>query len=723
MTSPPIPAVHCNPRCGRDTEIELLSELLNVARLVTVIGPGGVGKTRLSLQVAELVASGYSDGVWCCDLASAASDDRIPDVVASTLRVDQQAGLTMVQRVVEFLAPKQALLLFDNCEHVIEGAADFARAVLAGDAAVNVLATSREPLGLPGEQRFPLGPLPVPTETEVDAPAVALFERRAAAADPGFRLDGENLAAVCELCRRVDGLPLAIELAAARVAARSVVEVNAEVGERLGALGGGGRGRVARHRSTQAVVGWSYDLLPLPDRHFFERLAVFAGGWSAEAAEGVCAGEASGHVVDQLVRLVDQSLVVARPHGSSTRYALLEPIRAYAAGRLHHSGRHDEARARHAGFFVALAEEADVGMRTHDEPAWVARLDQELANLRAAHQWLLESRDGDGALRLSAALFWYGYGGAASEVFAWAEQAAERFADLEHPRLPMVFALGAVGAWQRGDLTRCAILAERGIEAARDDPVTGRLARGAVGDVCGFKGEFETAAEHFLTAVESARAAGDDFHAAWDTGSAALVLAYAGHTTRACQLADEVMAGALTSGSPTLLAWAHHVAGEVRLDTAPEEAAPLFERSLTEAAKVPNRFVLGLAGLSAISAEARTADPRTALGRYPDLIEHWNRTGTWNQQWVTIRTLIETLARAGRSEAAAVLHGAVCASPTATPLIGPDATRQETVVATLGKELGEERLAALRARGAALGDPGAVAYAMTTVRELVGGPA
>jgi hypothetical protein len=181
-----------------------------------------------------------------------------------------------------------------------------------------------------------------------------------------------------------------------------------------------------------------------------------------------------------------------------------------------------------------------------------------------------------------------------------------------------------------------------------------------------------------------------------------------------------MMKGARRCASPSLLALAYFMAGEIRLDTAPDEAARLFERSLAEAAKVPNRFVLGIAGLSAISAAAHTAAPRTALGRYPALIEHWSRSGAWNHQWVTIRKLIAALARADQHEAAAVLHGALCASATATPLAGSDATRLEAVVDRLREELGEDELAAMRARGVALGDSGAVAYALTTLRELVG---
>lgn len=490
------------------------------------------------------------------------------------------------------------------------------------------------------------------------------------------------------------------------------------MGERLGELAGGGRGRVARHRSTHAVVEWSYDLLAEADRPFFEQLAVFAGGCSARAAAGVCVEDPDG-VVDRLVRLCEQSLVVARPQGDSTRYALLEPVRAYAIDRLRHGGRYGESRTRHASYFASLAEDADVGLRTEDEPVWVRRLDQELANLRTAHEWLLESGDGGGALRLLAALFWYGYGGGASEVFGWAEEAAKRFPDLEHPRLPTVFALAAVGAWRRGDLARCAALAERGVKAAENDPASGRLARAALGDVGGFSGDFDASATHFLAAVDLARAVGDDFHVAWDTGSAALVLAYAGRVEEACRLADDVMAGALRCPNPSLFGWAHYVAGEVRLDSRPEEAVPLFQRSLAEAGRVPNRLILGLAGLSAVSAEARTADPELALRRYPDVIEHWSRAGAWNQQWATLRTLIETLARAGHGEPAAVLYGALCASPTATPLIAADATRLEGAVARLRTELGEEQLAAATARGAALGDIGAVSYAIQTLRALV----
>lgn len=199
---------------GRDAEVDELAGMLERVRLVTITGPGGVGKTRLALHVVDAVAARYPDGVWCCALASVGADEQVPSAVASTLRVEQQTGVSLEERIVEFLVPKRALLVLDNCEHLLDGAATLAHAVVAGTSRVDVLTTSREPFGVPGEQRVPLGPLTTPDRADAAAPAVALFAERAAAVYPGFRLDDDNLAAACELCRRVDGLPLAIEPAA-----------------------------------------------------------------------------------------------------------------------------------------------------------------------------------------------------------------------------------------------------------------------------------------------------------------------------------------------------------------------------------------------------------------------------------------------------------------------------------------------------------------------------
>lgn len=709
-------AVPIDAFVGREADLALLGTLLGEARLVTVLGPGGVGKTRLSLQAVDTLAERFPDGLWCVDLAALDSDGRVAEAVASTLRVDERAGLSTVERVVEFLAGRRALLYLDNCEHVIDGAAHVAQALLAGAPDVRILASSREPLGLAGEQRLPLAPLPVPADVDADAPAVRLFVRRAAAADPGFAVASDNLAAVCELCRYVDGHPLALELAAARLAACSVTEVVAEVRDRLVELGGGGRGRVPRHRSTSALVGWSYDLLDPADRRVLARMAVFAGGATVEAADAVCADRPGGRVRETLVGLVDRSLVVGRRERDATRYAMLAPIRAFAAERLTEVEDPAGVRDRHAEYYLDFAEAADRGLRGPEEPVWVARLDAELANLRCAQDWLIESGDADRALRLIAALFWYGYFHATSAVFGWAERAAQRFAAAEHPRLPTVYALAAVGAWRRGDLPRCTEWAEFGVAAAAGDPATGRLALAALGDAHGFAGRFDESLAHFLAAVELSRQVGDDLHVAQDTGSAALVAAYGGDTATANALVEQAGAAAARCGSPSASASADYTAGEVLLDLDPARALPLLERARAKAAAVPSPFMKGVAGLSAISAQARCGDPQHALPHYPDLIEHWSRAGAWTQQWVTVRTLIEALAAVGRDEPAAVLHGALDASPTATPVTGADAARLERVLEGLADRLGTEGLVAARAHGAALGDPGAIAFALDTLR-------
>lgn len=719
---------------ARAAEMDRLVELLGRQRLVSLTGPGGVGKTRLALHLVDRVAAGYPDGVWCCDLAAVESDERVVGAVASTLRVEGYAGATMTERIVEVLAAKRALLMLDNCEHLLDGSADLVRAVLAGTAAVAVLVTSREPLGLAGEQRFPLEPLAVPGVAEVDAPAVELFVARARAANPSFSLDDEALGEICGLCRQVDGLPLAIELIAARAASRTLGEIAAEVAERLGDIPGG-RGRPARQRSTNALVGWSYDLLDDGDRRAFERLSVFAGGWTAEGAAAVAlpsdasavdvsgaGGSGAGAAIDLLTRFVDQSLVSSRARGTTSRYLFLETVRAYGEARLRQRGASDDARDRHARYFVDLVTAADEGLRGPDEPAWVARLDDEVANLRVAHDWMVARNDADGALRLAAGLYCYVYSSGSSEMAGWAQRVATHFAGSSHPALPAAGATAAIGAWMQGDLAGARHLAQAGIAAgAAHGPAAGRAALSALGDVECFEGRFDLAFAMYRESADQSRGVGDHVCEVYSLAAAAMVLAYAGRDDQARATADEAMAVATAHRTPTPLAWAYYAAGEARRDHDPEAAGPLLERAVAEAAAVPNRFCLAAAELSAVSCLVRGADAAKALARYPRLISYWELAGAWNQQWQTIRTLIEALTGAGHAEAAAVLYGALEASPTATTIAGPDVARLEAALSRLSSTLGPEAAAALRARGAALGDPGAVSYALDALRSLGAG--
>ena len=703
---------------GRDRELDQLLTRLAAGRLVTVTGPGGVGKTRLALEAARRAAPTYTDGVFLCDLVAVAVGSAVPDAVASVLRVHQRTGRTVVERLVEFLRSKRVLLVMDNCEHVLDAVAATAEQLITRTSSVDIVATSREPLAVAGEQRLPIDPLPVPVgdEDPDEVASVRLFVDRAAAVQPSFVLDRANTPLVRELCRHVDGIPLAIELAAARLAARTLAEVVHDLEDRLDTLAGGRRTDHARHRSVQALIGWSCDLLPDAERRLYEELSVFAGGFTTSAAAAVHDVPA-GVGADLVEALVVKSLVVARPAGDSTRYRLLEPIRRDAEERLRGRGDLDQTRRRHARWAVGLAEAADAGVRTAAEPAWVARVDADLANLRAAHLWSLAVDDADVALRLSAALFWYATSTSLSEVFAWAERASARFAASGHPLLATVFASAGIGAWRRGDVTRARALAERALEAARGhEPSAARLALQVLGDVETLEGDCARAVESYRRAAALGHACGDVLQTVTDTGNTALALAYMANCRDARAAAETAASLAATTDIPTARAWAAYVAGEVRLDDDPQAAATLLHQAISEAEVARNEFIPGVAGLSLLSVSARVGDPQEALRSYPALLDHWQRSGAWMQQWLTIRTLIETFTRVGRDEEAAILYGALAASPTATPVTGADAARLASAQAVLAERIGADRVRCLLTQGAGFSDEQAVEYALAALR-------
>ena len=703
---------------GRDVELDQLLTRLAADRLVTVTGPGGVGKTRLALEAARRATSVYTDGVFLCDLAAVTVGSAVPNALASVLRVQQRTGRTVVERLVEFLRSKQVLLVIDNCEHVVDAVAATAEQLITRTTSVNIVATSREPLAVAGEQRLPIEPLPVPVSDE-DADEVAsvrLFVDRATAVQPAFALDRATLPLARELCRRVDGLPLAIELAAARLAARTLAEVVHDLEERLETLAGGRRTDHARHRSVQALIGWSYDLLPDEERCFYEQLSVFAGGFTSDAAAAVNELP-TGVGSDLLQALAVKSLVVARPAGDTTRYRLLEPMRRDAEERLQRRGDLHQTRRRHASWAVDLAEAADAGLRTAAEPVWMARLDADLANLRAAHHWSLSADDADVALRLSAALYWFASSTALSEVFAWAERASQRFAASGHPLLATVLASAGIGAWRRGDVARARALAERAMEAStRHESATARLALQVLGDVGVLEGRCDRAVESYRRAASLGHACGDTLQTVTDTGNIALALAYMGNCADARREAAAASSVAAATDIPTARAWAAFVAGEVRLDDAPKQAGELLEEAIAAAEVAGNEFIAGVAGMSAASVEARVGDPHAALRRYPALLDHFQRSGGWMQQWLIIRTLIETFARLGRDEEAAVLYGALTTSRSATPVTGSDAVRLAGALAAVEAHLGPDRVQVLLADGARLSDPQAMEYARAALR-------
>jgi non-specific serine/threonine protein kinase len=391
-----------NSFVGREREISELKELLRTKRLVTLTSMGGTGKTRLSLQVAADVMDGYPDGVWFVELAPLADERLVPQAVASVLGVKEEAGRPVLEALEKYVKDRQLLLILDNCEHLVHACAELAKKLLRSGRGLQILASSREHLQVTGETNYPVPSLAVPDplnaasdatceainlEALTQCEAVRLFIDRAAAAQPAFQVTHRNATAVADICRRLDGIPLAIELAAARVGALSVEKIAARLSDRFSLLTGGDKTAMPRQQTLRASVDWSYDLLAKHERTLLQRLAVFAGGWTLEAVEAVGAGGGidESAVLDLLIHLVEKSLVTLEAGGE--RYRLQDTVRQYAQERLNESGGENEARTRYLGFFLALAEKARPELAGPEQGAWLTRLDLERENLLSAHAW------------------------------------------------------------------------------------------------------------------------------------------------------------------------------------------------------------------------------------------------------------------------------------------------------------------------------------------------
>jgi predicted ATPase len=339
-----------NSFVGRGREMAEIETLLADRRLLTLTGPGGSGKTRLALAVTSEVAEWFGDGVWLVELASLSDPDLLPQAVASVLGVRETPSAPLVDALVAYLEPRNVLLVLDNCEHLIEACASLAEALLRRCPDLRVLATSREALGVAGETLFAVPPLTLPDPHRPSGveglpryEASRLFVERARAVKPDFSLSEENAMAIAQICYRLDGMPLAIELAAARIRVLSVEQISTRLDDSFRLLTGGGRSMLARQRTLRATMDWSYGLLDPQEKELFRRLAVFAGGFTLGEAEAVCAGEGlgRGEVLDLLTSLVDKSLVLVAERDGEARYRLLETVRQYASEKLDRAGEHD----------------------------------------------------------------------------------------------------------------------------------------------------------------------------------------------------------------------------------------------------------------------------------------------------------------------------------------------------------------------------------------------
>jgi predicted ATPase/DNA-binding SARP family transcriptional activator len=670
---------------GRERELTLVRAALAAGPLVTLVGPGGVGKTRLAQEVA-----GGHDPVWWVDLAPLRDPDAVPYAVADAVGVGRTLtpGALLPEALAQWAGRARGLLVVDNCEHLLGAVAGLAEALLAVSAGLLVLATSRERLAAGGEQVLAVPPLevPAPGAEAADDPAVWLFLDRARAADPEVAAGRQLLRRVGDICRALDGLPLAIELAAARIGTLTVDDLADRLDARFDLLRTGRPGGDIRHHTLRAVVDWSFELLEEDEQRLFLRLSVFAAAFDIAAAEAVAAddGLPPGRIADLVARLAERSMLT-RPGASGVgRYRMLETLRAYAATRLP-AGEADRSRRRHGDFLVDLAERAEAGLYGPDEPAWAHRVEVWLDDLRAAWSWARDTGQLDLAVRLAAALARYAYWRVQGDILAWGGWVAATVP--AHPRLPVAHAAAAAAAWVDGRLEEARDLARRGVDLGGGPTAPAAAAPlEALGDVAMLTGDLAAALEAYR-GVAALAAPGDPAGLAIAIANQALTLAYAGDDRAARAAAEAAVAAATAAANPTAIAMARFAEGEAFAAADPARAAAALDEALLRARDVGNRFVAGTALTALVALRGRHGPPEEALALFRDAIDHWLASRNRSLLVTTLRNLVVLLARTGRDEAAAAL-AATLEVAAMSPSYGVEAARISTALAAVRRRLG-----------------------------------
>ena len=565
---------------GRERELAQARDLLSRGRLLTLLGVGGLGKSRLSLQIAAEMLDAFPDGVWLVELASIADERLVPLSVASALGVKEESGHPVQDALVKHVAQRQILIILDNCEHLIDACAHLAKALLQAGAQVRILTTSREPLRIAGETTLQLPTLSLPDDPSPslsalrDVDAIRLFVDRATAADPAFHLDEHNAAPVTEVCRRLDGIPLAIELAAARVRVLPVDRIAARLNDRFKLLTEGDRTALKRQQTLRARIDWSHDLLTPGERALFRRLSVFAGGWSLEAAEAVGGGGDvdDGDVLDLLTRLVEKSLVA--PEADGTRYHFLETIREYAAEQLRDSGEEEDVRMRHLEWYLALFEAGRPNLIGPEQATWLARFDMERENLFAAHRYC-DSAPGGGELgmRLISAVrrYWFDRGLLGLGYRTTMEALARPSAQAQTP-------------------ARAAVLND-------------------AGQIAAYMGLYAEAQAHLVASLAVARALGDRQRIAYLLQPLGLACMGIGDLAAAHEYLEEALVMARESGDAREIAAALNSLAQIaRMEGDLETAEPLYREVLEIGRDMPDVAAFSLLNLAMVAIGRDSSD-------------------------------------------------------------------------------------------------------------------
>jgi predicted ATPase len=680
---------------GRDSEVDGVVTAVRAHRFVTLTGVGGVGKTRLALEVATQISDEFPDGIWLFELATVTDPAAVTDAVATTLGITQQPDKTLAESVATALEGRHRLLLFDNCEHVLEAVADLTETLLKRSATVRVLATSREGLGVADEQVWRVRSLDT-------GAAIELFIERACSVTQGFSVDEPY--AVREICRRLDGIPLAIELAASRMASMTASEVRDRLDQRFRLLVGSRRG-LERHQTLRHAVQWSYDLLTEPEKRLLETCSVFAGGFDIKSACAVACSDdefATLNLVDALVR---KSLVIAERASGHTRYSMLETIRQFAEEQLAARGDADTARTAHASFFAQRAAHATdiwAGPRQKDAYDWYAT---EMANLRTAFRWATDRGDLDVAAAIVARAGWFGTTVENFEPVAWAEELVEPTRVAGHSGYVSMCAIASL-CYMLGRSTDAVAYSEAAQRVIADDSIPFSYEQLWLGAVYSAVEESERYIEFYRGQLARTH---DGLHLA----KACLVVALLnsarfeeGYTT-----SDELVEAAEATRNPYAISFALLVRGMAQSRFDPAGAVHTLRRGLDIAKDSGNRANVSYLAMSLAMtlnrADDESDDPAAALDNVALAVGNYFESGNITQMRAALGIFMKFLDRRGYHEPAAVVAGFASVAPTAARSL----PEFDAAVEHLREVLGEQTFAALARRGADMTMAGAVEYA------------
>jgi predicted ATPase len=711
---------------GREKEMEEIKQLLGKTRLLTLTGIGGTGKTRLALQLGMELLAEYGDGVWLVELAGLSDPNYVPQTTATVLGVREEPTRPLLATLLDQLHPKQLLLLLDNCEHLLDACAQLADALLKACPRVQIIATSREPLGMLGELAWRVPSMGVPDPVRLPPleritvyEAVRLFTDRAQAVRPGFAVATENASAVAQICWQLDGIPLAIELAAARVRELTLPQIAEHLDERFELLTRGNRAALPRQQTLQAAIDWSYNLLSEAERVLFTRLSVFAGGWTLEAAEAVCAGDGiePGAVLDLLTHLVDKSLVIAEVQGKAQRYGMLDTVRQYSRERLAETDRTDAARDQHLKFFLSLAEEAAPKLKGGEQKAWLDRLETDLENIRAALAWGLETEPVL-ALKLAGILggFWARHGHF-SEGRRWLEGALSAAA--EAPLDVRASALGQAAnlARRQADLLHADELAQECLRLNREPGSEhgAAYALTLLGDIAMSQGDHERAGALWEETLALCRTLEDKRGIASTLNNLGVVEGARGDFVRARALFEESLAIRREFNDNSAVAQTLNNLSEVCRNKHDYARARQFgEEGLAVARPLGDKEMIGYLLNNLAETVLEQNDPDHARSLQAEGLAIAKEVGDKELIAMSLEAFAKVASATGQPAQAAKLFGAAEAMREGTNVPIQTASRKDYDgnVAAVRSALGEDAFAAAWATGRAMTLDQAITYAL-----------